>query len=210
MLLATPTELKRAQAHLIAADDRLASIIATDVLAAFTPHTNYYHALVGAIIGQQLSVKAAATITGRFKDLFGGSFPEPAVLVGTSFDNLRRVGLSGQKAHYIRDLADHILDGRISFQGIPQQSNREVIDMLTDVKGIGEWTVHMFLMFCVGRLDILPTGDLGVRTAIRNLYQLPQLPTAAEVRFIAETHSWQPYASVASWYLWRSLDNKPV
>lgn len=210
MLLATSAELLKARLHLVEVDARLATVIGATVIADFNPHNNYYQALVSSIIAQQLSVKAAATITGRFKDLFSGNFPEPAAIIETSFEDLRRVGLSGAKANYIRDLAEHILDGRISFMDISKQSNQEIITMLTDVKGIGEWTVHMFLMFCVGRLDVLPTGDLGVRSAMRNLYELATLPSPTEVRAIAEKNHWQPYDSVASWYLWRSLDNKPT
>ena len=202
-------ELKKARAHLLENDARLASIIGRDVVAEFTPHVNYYQALVKAIIGQQLSVKAAATITSRFQALFGGEFPEPGTIIETSFEELRSVGLSGAKANYVRDLAEHILDGRIRFEHIDTQSNQEIVAELTDVKGIGEWTVHMFLMFCVGRLDVLPTGDLGVRSAIRNVYELPNLPTPVEVVTIAHDNNWHPYESVASWYLWRSLDNTP-
>jgi DNA-3-methyladenine glycosylase II len=188
-------------------DPVLASVITASPLPDITPHTDYYGALVNSIIGQQLSVKAASTIKQRFKDLFGGQLPAPELILETSHDDLRSCGLSNAKANYIRDLAEHVLDGRIKFDRIPNQSNAEIIGELTDVKGIGEWTVHMFLMFCVGRQDVLATGDLGVRNGIRNLYGLAAAPTPQKVTELAQTNSWHPYESIACWYVWRSLDN---
>ncbi len=188
-------------------DAVLAPVIQQADIADFMPHTDYYGALVNSIIGQQLSVKAATSIKQRFRDLFGGALPEPAVLIGKTHDELRSVGLSNAKARYIHDLAEHVLDGRISFDRIPEQSNAEIIAGLTDVKGVGEWTVQMFLMFCVGRLDILATGDLGVRNGIRNLYGFQDAPTPAQVTEVAEANHWHPYETVACWYIWRSLEN---
>ncbi len=203
-------ELATAAEHLARHDPILAPIIALHGLPRYEPHQDYYAALVNSIIGQQLSVKAAASIKQRFKNLFGGSLPVPEAILQTPHDELRSVGLSNAKANYIRDLAEHVVDGRISFDKIPQQSNPEIIAELTDVKGIGEWTVHMFLMFCVGRLDVLATGDLGVRNAVRNLYDLEAAPSPQQVTAIAEQNHWHPYESVACWYLWRSLDNSPA
>ena len=204
------TDLHAAAAWLTEHDPLLAPIIMQHGLAKFEPHDDYYGALVNSIIGQQLSVKAAATIKQRFKDLFGGSLPAPEAILNTSHDELRTAGLSNAKANYIRDLAEHVLDGRIRFDKLPKQSNDEIIGELTDVKGLGEWTAHMFLMFCVGRLDVLATGDLGVRNAIRGLYGLEDAPTPQQVIEIAEQYHWQPYQSVACWYLWRWLDNSPT
>jgi DNA-3-methyladenine glycosylase II len=116
------------------------------------------------------------------------------------------LGFSRAKAAYIRDLADHIESGRISFKNFEDLSNEEILSMLTDVKGIGEWTVHMFLMFCMGRLDVLPVGDLGIRSGIKKLYGLEELPSPKQAIEIAESNHWQPYESAASWYIWRSLD----
>lgn len=190
-------------------DPLLAPIITAYGIARFEPHRDYYAALVNSIIGQQLSVKAASTIKQRFVDLFAGQLPAPKAIITKSHEELRGVGLSNAKANYIRDLAEHVIDGRIKFDTIPQQTNAEIIAELTDVKGIGEWTVHMFLMFCVGRLDVLATGDLGVRNAIRNLYGLATAPSPPEVSELAAQNNWHPYESVACWYLWRSLDNAP-
>jgi DNA-3-methyladenine glycosylase II len=201
------TELQTAAIWLTQHDPVLAPIIALHEPAHFLPHTDYYAALVSSIIGQQLSVKAASTIKQRFQDLFNGQPPAPKAIITKSHDELRSVGLSNAKANYIRDLAEHVIDGRIQFDTIPQQTNTEIIANLTDVKGIGEWTVHMFLMFCVGRLDVLATGDLGVRNAIRNLYDLAVAPTPQQVTELAAQNNWHPYESVACWYLWRSLDN---
>jgi DNA-3-methyladenine glycosylase II len=190
-------------------DPILATVIAVSPLPDFVAHTDYYAALVNSIIGQQLSVKAAASIKARFRDLFGGELPLPSAIVEKSHNELRSVGLSNAKARYIRDLAEHVLDGRITFDRIPDQSNAEIIAELTDVKGIGEWTVQMFLMFCVGRLDVLATGDLGVRNAIRDLYSLDNAPSPQQVTDLALENHWHPYETIACWYLWRSLDNAP-
>lgn len=209
MPLATKTELQKAAAHLTKHDGFLAPVIAQSGLAELAPHTDYYGALVNSIIGQQLSVKAAATIKARFRDLFGGEMPSPEQLLSVSIEELRAVGFSNAKANYVRDLAEHIIDGRVRFDTIDTKSNEEIITELTDVKGIGEWTVHMFLMFCMGRLDVLPVGDLGIRNGVRKLYDFTDVPTPTQLIEIAEKHHWHPYESVASWYIWRSLDNVP-
>jgi DNA-3-methyladenine glycosylase II len=201
--------LKNAAQYLSANDPRLAAVIANAPLPDFVPHTDYYKALVNSIIGQQLSVKAAATIKQRFVDLFGGTFPTPEQIITRDIEELRSVGLSRPKARYVQDLAQHIIDGRVRFDTIDHLTNDEIITELTAVKGIGEWTVHMFLLFCMGRLDVLPTGDLGIRSGIKQLYDLSELPSPDEVRLIAKDHHWHPYESVAGWYVWHSLDNAP-
>jgi DNA-3-methyladenine glycosylase II len=202
-------QLETAARHLATADPILASVIADSPLPDFVPHTDYYRALVNSIIGQQLSVKAAATIKQRFADLFDGTFPSPKQIVTRDVEELRSVGLSRPKARYVQDLAQHIINGSVRFDTIDQLSNDEIIAELTAVKGIGEWTVHMFLLFCMGRPDVLPTGDLGVRSGIKKLYGLEALPTPDDVRTIAKKNHWHPYESFASWYIWRSLDNAP-
>jgi DNA-3-methyladenine glycosylase II len=206
MVLTTHSELTKASKHLAARDSVLAPIIKRAGLAQLEPHTDYYGALVTSIIGQQLSVKAAAAIKLRLREMFHGHLPSPDQILDTSVEQLRSIGFSRAKANYIRDLAQHIVDGRVHFRDIAQQSNEEIIAALTDVKGIGEWTVHMFLMFCVGRLDVLPVGDLGIRSGIRQLYGFEDLPTPLQIRELAAKNLWQPYESVASWYVWRSLD----
>jgi DNA-3-methyladenine glycosylase II len=202
--------LQQASDHLSQHDPVLAAVIARAGLADFVPHQNYYQALCDSIISQQLSVKAAATIEQRFKDLFAGDWPPPAAILERSVEELRTAGLSQAKANYMRDLAKHIIDGRLKFDTFDQQTNVEIITELTDVKGIGEWTAHMFLMFCMGRLDVLPVGDLGIRNGVRKLYDFADVPTPDQVREVAQANNWQPYESVASWYIWHSLDNKPT
>ena len=210
MELANPLNLQLAADHLSKHDEKLRPIIARAGLARLEPHTNYYGALVSSIVSQQLSVKAADAIQKRFLALFDGQFPTPKQILSVSVEDLRAIGFSYAKGRYVHDLAQHIIDGKITFERIPEQTNQEIIAELTDVKGIGEWTVHMFLMFCVGRLDVLPVGDLGVKNGIRALYGLDDAPAPAEITALAREYNWAPYESVASWYIWHSLDNKPV
>ncbi|HCR55344.1 TPA: DNA-3-methyladenine glycosylase 2 family protein [Candidatus Saccharibacteria bacterium] len=196
--------------HLKQKDDKLSKLITTYAVPSFKRHTNYYHELVDSIISQQLSVKAAATIAGRFKDLFGGNYPSPEEILQNDIEELRSVGLSRPKAGYIQDLARHVLDGTVKFDELDKLSNQEIIDELTKVKGIGEWTVHMFLMFCMGRLDVLAYGDLGIRNGLTKLYELDHTATPDDVKHIAKKNNWHPYESVACWYIWQSLDNTPT
>ena len=207
MLLATPPNLRTAVQYLATQDKILRPIIAEAGLPTLRPHRQYYRALADSIIGQQLSIKAAASIRRRFRELFGGAFPAPEMILRKTPEELRTAGLSGAKAVYIRDLAQHIKDGKVRFNKIAGQSNETIITELTDVKGIGVWTVHMFLIFCIGRLDVLPVGDLGIRNGVQKSYGLKGLPTPDQIIEIAEQHKWHPYESVASWYVWHSLDN---
>lgn len=196
--------------HLSAADPILGEVIkSTPKLPDIVQHTDYYQALVDSIISQQLSVKAAYAIEERFKLLFDGHFPSPEEILSQDIETLRSAGLSRPKARYIQDLAQHIISGEVRFDTIDDLSNNEIIHKLTQVKGIGEWTAHMFLIFCMARLDILPVGDLGIRNGIKKLYNLDAAPTMEEVAAIATAKGWHPYESVASWYIWHSLDNKP-
>ena len=209
-MIASPSRLLQAAAHLHAADSKLAPYIDRSGICTITPHTNYYQSLVDSIIGQQLSVKAARSIRERFYIRYGkNTLLAPEEILSSSVDDLRAVGLSGAKARYVQDLAQHVLDGRLTFDRIEQLTNDEVIAMLTAVKGIGEWTAHMFMMFCMGRLDVLPVGDLGVKNGMKILYGLDAVPTPDEMRVIAVKFNWHPYESVASWYVWQSLDIIP-
>lgn len=201
--------MDEALTHLKKNDPILAKLIESYPVPNITPHTNYYHELVDSIISQQLSVKAARTILLRFKLLFGERFPSPEEILEKNIDQLRAVGLSRQKATYIQDLARHILDGIVRFDNLDKLSNDEIINELTTVKGIGVWTVHMFLIFCMGRLDVLPTGDLGIRNGIKILYGLDHVPFSQEIENLEQQNNWHPYESVASWYIWQSLDNAP-
>lgn len=201
------TNMDIAIQHLRDQDSFLAGVIAQYDKPTFQKHGNYYDELVSSIISQQLSVKAAKTIENRFLALFGDAFPSPEQILARDIEELRSVGISRPKARYIQDLAQKVHDGEIKFTQFDELSNGEIIAELVSVKGIGEWTAHMFLIFCMGRLDVLATGDLGVRAATQKLYTLSDLPSPSQMHEIANTNGWSPYESVACWYLWQSLDN---
>lgn len=202
-------KIEEAREHLIANDPVIGAVIINGPIPEFAPHNNYYQSLVESIVSQQLSVKAAATILKRFKALFTSDFPNPAEILDEEIETFRSVGLSCQKATYIRDLAEKVLDGTVKFDHLDVLSNQEVIDELVQVKGVGVWTIHMFLIFCMGRLDVLPTGDLGIKNGMQKLYGLEEKPTPEQMEAIAKEHNWHPYESIASWYVWHSLDNAP-
>lgn len=165
----------------------------------------HYDALVRAIVFQQLSGKAARTIHDRFRALYPRSRPLPELVLTTSEATLRSAGLSRQKIGYLRDLSARVTDGSLPLAHLGRLPDDAIIEHLVQVKGIGRWTVQMFLMFRLGRPDVLPELDLGVQNAIQRAYGLRKRPTPKDVLRIGEP--WRPYASVASWYLWRSLEN---
>ena len=165
--------------------------------------SDHFRALIHAIIAQQLSTKAAATIEARFAAIFDGS-PSPAAIARVSDEQLRSVGLSSQKLRYLRDLCVHVLDGSLDLDSLEDLADEDVIAALTRVNGIGRWTAEMFLMFRLHRPDVLPVGDLGIVKAVTQAYKLRSRPTPARLTKIGET--WRPYRSVACWYLWASLD----
>jgi DNA-3-methyladenine glycosylase II len=170
-------------------------------------HTDPFRALVRAIVSQQLSTKAAATIAARFEGLYA-RFPTPGMVIRTPDPQLRAVGLSGQKVGYLRDLCRRIEEGSLPLEALPAMEDEEVITALTEVKGIGRWTAEMFLMFRLHRPDVLPVGDLGIVKAVQKAYGLRKTPTAERLMQIGE--AWRPYRSVACWYLWASLQNTPA
>ena len=167
-----------------------------------------YEALARAICGQQLSTKAAETIWGRIEELFGGGTPTPKDVIAADPQELRDAGLSWSKVSYFRDLAERVLDGELDLQRLPEHSDEEIIEELTAIKGIGRWTAEMFLIFHLGRPDILSTGDLGIRRGAQLAYGLDEMPTEAELAEIGE--KWSPHRTIACLYLWRSLDNAPA
>jgi len=165
---------------------------------------DHLSALVGAIVSQQLSTKAAATIFGRFVALFENDhIPSAAAIAALADDTLRGVGLSGQKVGYLRDLCARLADGRLQLDELDALSDEQVIERLTSVKGFGRWTAEMFLMFRLHRPDVLPVGDLGIVNAVQKLYRLRKRPDGRRLLQLGE--AWRPYRSVASWYLWQSL-----
>jgi len=165
-----------------------------------------FHTLAQSITYQQLSGKAAATIFGRLKDAAKTDPLTPESILKLRPTRMRALGLSGQKMEYIRTLARMTRDGEVNFESLHQLEDAAVIEHLTKVKGVGVWTVQMFLMFALKRHDVLPTGDLGVRVAMKKAYGLEELPKPAEMEKLAA--AWRPYCTVASWYLWRSLEGQ--
>ncbi len=199
--------MEAAAKHLKKNDPVLAPVVEVAGLCSIKPHKDYYGELVDSIIGQQLSVKAASTILGRFKELFGGKLPTPDQILEVEHETLRGVGLSNAKAGYVKDLAVHILDGKLELNKLDALPNEEIIKELVAVKGIGEWTAHMFMMFAMGRPDILATGDLGIKMGVKKLYGLDHLPDPEEIKTIAKRNNWHPYESIACWYVWHAKDN---
>ncbi|MDA0351185.1 MAG: DNA-3-methyladenine glycosylase [Chloroflexi bacterium] len=192
--------------HLREADPVVGRLI--DQHGPFTPRptTDPYASLVRTILFQQLAGAAASAIQKRLYARFGDETrtPTPAELLATNDEDFRSVGVSRQKAGYLRDLAQHVAGGELDFDHIDDWPDAEVSAHLVAVKGIGEWSAHMFLMFQLGRPDVLPVGDLGVRIGMRVAYDLTATPTAKEALVIGEP--WHPYASVASWYMWRAAE----
>jgi DNA-3-methyladenine glycosylase II len=200
--------------HLRAADPVLARLMERfghpdEVLRRRGPRpADAYGALVRSIVGQQLSSKAARTIYERLTALFDDGVPAPRALLDADPERLREAGLSRAKVAYLRDLAERVQDGDLELDRLAELPDGEVFEQLTAVKGLGPWTVDMFLIFHLGRPDILPVGDLGIRRAAQLAYGLEQLPDPAELERIAEP--WRPWRSLACLYLWRSLDTTPL
>jgi DNA-3-methyladenine glycosylase II len=167
-----------------------------------------YGALLRSIVGQQLSTKAASTIYGRMLDLFGGHAPTPKQLLKADPDKIRAAGLSRPKIAYLRDLAQHVEEGTLELERLPDLPDEEVAAQLTAIKGLGQWTADMFLMFHLGRPDVLPVGDQGIRRAVKVEYRLRKFPDPKRLEKIAKP--WRPHRTLACLYLWSSLDNTPA
>ena len=165
---------------------------------------NHFATLVESIISQQLAGAAADAILRRFKKLYP-TFPKPTEVLLTKNSKLHSAGLSKMKIGYLKDLAKKIEDGEIRIKTLSRMNDEEVIMHLTKVKGIGRWTAEMFLIFSLGRLDVLPAGDLGLRKGVQKVFSMQELPKPKEVEEIGKR--WKPYRSVATWYLWKSLQN---
>ena len=198
--------MKRALNHLSSADPVIGRIIARVGRYAIEYREPTFQTLVRAIVYQQLSGKAARTIFDRLVAAARADPLTPEAILRLRPARMRALGLSKQKMEYVRTLARMTRDGLVRFEQCQSLDDDAVIDHLTQVKGVGVWTAHMFLLFALRRHDVLPTGDLGVRVAMKRAYDLAELPTPAEMERIAA--AWRPYSSVAVWYLWRSLDNQ--
>jgi DNA-3-methyladenine glycosylase II len=204
----TAADMARARRVLIRRDPVLARIITKYGACGIRTgrESDIFCGLVEAIVSQQLSVRAAATIYGRLRALLpDGGTPTPEVLLPLSDEALRGVGLSRQKLGYMRDLSRKMMDGSINTAELPGMRDDEIVAELTKIKGIGRWTVEMLLIFRLTRPDVFPAGDLGIVKAVRKAYNLRKTPDVQRLYAIAER--WRPYRSVASWYLWASLEN---
>ena len=190
--------------HLSDADERLRRIITAVGSYAIITGGDPFQSLVRSIMYQQLAGSAADAIHGRFLRLYGGKHPSPTRLAATPSADLRSIGLSSRKVEYLKGLATDIASGKLNLASLAQMEDEEVIGQLTTVRGIGRWTAEMFLILCLARPDVLPVGDLGLQRAMQKVYGLRKLPTQKRMEEIAK--SWRPYRSVATWYMWRSLE----
>jgi DNA-3-methyladenine glycosylase II len=195
--------MRKAVLHLKKSDPVLRALVERVGPCRIEHRDPTFDMLVRSIVYQQLSGKVAAVIFGRLLAAVKGELT-PRRVLRLPHERMRALGLSNQKATYIRDLAERTKSGEVDFAALPGMSDEQVIETLTRVKGIGVWTAQMFLIFALKRMDVLPVGDLGVRAAIKKAYGLEELPKPVDMEELAR--AWRPYCSVASWYLWRSLD----
>ncbi|HEX3262583.1 MAG TPA: DNA-3-methyladenine glycosylase [Solirubrobacterales bacterium] len=205
--------LSEADQHLRSVDHVMRRII--DERGPIDPETDRrgsrpdpYQALARAIVGQQLSTKAARSIWERLVEILGGTFPEPSGLLAVDAESIRAAGLSRSKVNFLRDLAERVEDGRLDLKRLMELPDEDVVATLTGIKGVGPWTAEMFLIFHLGRPDVMSAGDLGIRRAVQIEYGLDELPGPTDLERIAEP--WRPHRTLACLYLWRSLDNAPA
>jgi len=203
-----PPTLERARRALRRRDPILGGLIRRVGRCELAPRGDPYRYLVRSVLYQQITGKAAQSIEGRLKALFAGRIPAPGRLRRATPTQLRGVGLSRQKAASLRAIAQAFEDRTLDNRRLRRMGEAEVIETVTQVRGVGEWTAHMLLMFSLGHPDILPVGDYGVRKGAQSLYGLPELPGRAELEALGEP--WRPYRSVAAWYLWREVETKTM
>ena len=207
--LEAPPWLYQAQAHLLQADERMAALVRRQGPVWRPLSREYFSRLARAIVGQQISVTAATSIYGKLVACAGEPLT-PHALATISEEELRACGLSKSKIAALRDLAEHALDGRLDLAHLETLPDVEVARQLVAVRGIGPWTADMFLMFSLGRPDILAAGDLGVQNAAQRLYHLEARPSPTALRSMAQEGRWHPYATAACLQLWESLKNDPL
>lgn len=198
-------EIENGIVHIYKNDPSLARIIDISSPCNLKPKRNHYLIFLRSIINQQLSAKAAASIYKRFLIYFNNK-PLPENIIIAPDIELRNIGLSNAKVRYIKDFSEKILNGEIHFRGLGRMSDSEIIEEFTKVKGIGEWTVQMFLIFNLCRLNVLPVKDQGIKRAAMIAYNLKKLPDEKKLLKIADKNNWRPYSSIASWYLWMVLE----
>lgn len=197
-------DVKAAQQHLRKNDPKMKVVMKQVGPFTLKPQRDRFNILVRSIISQQISTAAAKTISGRLEDAVGNKKIKPEMLDSMDVDRLRELGISRQKANYMLDLRDKCQDGTVQLSSIGRKDDEAIIAELTQIKGIGRWTAEMFLIFCLGRLDVFPYDDLGIRSGMAKVYELDDHPTRDQANAISE--AWAPYRTVASWYLWRSLE----
>lgn len=197
-----------AETHLKRVDPKMADLIDRLGPCTLRPRRDYFVVLCKSIFSQQISTTVAATLFARFADLFPMRRPTPGLVLqaldGQDESVLKHCGLSRQKAAYLRDLATHFANGTAPTKRFSRMDDEAIIDALVAVKGIGRWTAEMFLMFTLNRPDVLPVDDLGLRQGVREMYELPERPTAKELTALGEP--WRPWRSIATWYVWRRFD----
>ena len=198
-------EIEKGIIHIYKNDPSLARIIDLSPPCTIKPKRNHYLIFLKSIISQQLSTKSAAAIFRRFMAFYEDN-PLPEKLIETPEENLRTLGISYPKIKYIKDFSHKIIDGEIHFRGIGRKSDQKIIEEFTKVKGIGEWTVQMFLIFNLCRLNVLPVKDQGLRRGAKITYNLKKLPDAKKLYQLSGKNHWEPYKSIASWYLWAALE----
>jgi DNA-3-methyladenine glycosylase II len=201
---ALPYDAELARRHLMKADPVMRGIIKKVGDLGLEARGEPYEALLRSVLYQQLAGAAAAAIERRFLGLFGDRIPKPHELAAVADDDLRAAGLSRQKSGYLRSIAEHFASGQLTNRKLRRAADEEVIEQVTQVKGIGQWTADMLLIFCLGRPDVLPVGDLGVRNSMMAAYRLEDPPKPDDMVRISE--SWRPYRSAGAWYLWRRGD----
>ncbi len=198
-------DVKRAEAALQKSDPKLGELIELQKPVFFPPRTNYFLSLCRSIVGQQVSVASAAAIFSRLESV---TALDPVKVAKLTDRQVKEIGLSRQKTGYIKDLAQHFIDNPRVYHHLGQHTDEQVIEELTEIKGIGLWTAQMFLMFSLTRLDVFAPDDAGIQRAMMKLYGWKKLPERQKLEKIAE--NWRPYRTVASWHLWRSLQNSPL
>jgi DNA-3-methyladenine glycosylase II len=199
-----PYDAAKARRHLLKADPVIAELAKRLGPYKMEIRGRPYEALLRAILYQQLAGAAAAAIERRFLAMYDGAIPTPAQLAEATDEQLRSAGISRQKASYMRSIGEHFASGEVSDRKLMRAADDEVIEQITRIRGVGRWTADMLLMFCIGRPDVLPVGDLGIQTSMKLAYGLDQLPKPDVMEKIAEP--WRPFRSAGSWYLWRRAD----
>lgn len=198
---------KKALLHLKTTDPILYEVAVKTKPFKILPHPNPYTRIIRSIIGQQLSVKAASTIYARLENLFPNKLIMPEILISIHDEDLRTCGVSYQKISYLKDLSQKVIAGEVQLSKLSEMDNEQVIEELVKIKGIGQWTAEMFLMFTLARVDVFSFGDLGLQNAIKRLYKLKNKPTVNEMEILSK--NWSPYRTYAAMILWQSLDKTP-